>query len=73
MSMHDAQPGDVYVDAQGKLWRVFSYCSQPTVGVEEIEKNGDYADDQRVRMNGGVSGLMWDGFKRICRKEEPKS
>lgn len=65
MSVHDAQPGDIYADAQGKLWRVISVCAEPTVTVEEVEKLGQ----ENVRRGGGVSGYMWYGFKRIFRPE----
>ena len=37
MSVHDAEPGDIYVDALGKLWRVIAICRDPTVTVEEVE------------------------------------
>jgi len=37
MSVHHASPGDIYVDAQGKLWRCMAICSEPTVTFEEVE------------------------------------
>lgn len=37
MSVHDALPMDVYVDAQGKLWRCVGICTEPTVIFEEVE------------------------------------
>lgn len=67
MSVHDAQPGDVYADANGKLWRVFAVIGEPSVEMEEIEKSGEYPD--RVTRSGGVSGYMWNGYKRIFRRE----
>lgn len=68
MSVHEAEPGDVYVDAHGKLWRVMGTCKEPTVTVVEIEP---YDTRKPIRKNGGVSGLMWNGFKRIYRPESP--
>lgn len=70
MSVHDAQPGDVYVDDAGKLWRVVGVCGEPTVIVEEVETK---APGDGTRRSGGVSGFMWHGFKRIHRPDAPKS
>lgn len=69
MSVRDAEPGDIYADFNGKLWRVTGTCSEPTVYVEEVEPFCGEAGSvwQKVRRSGGVSGLMWQGFKRIFR------
>ncbi len=64
--IHDAKPNDIYVDADGKLWRVLGVCGEPTVLVEEIEKQQPY---EPVQKHGGISGWMWEGFKRIYRHE----
>lgn len=66
MSVNDAQPQDVYADASGKLWRVVSICGEPTVCVQEIETT---TPDSPVRKTGGVSGYMWQGFKRVFRPD----
>lgn len=70
MSVHDAELGDIYVDHNGKLWRVTMTCAEPTVQVEEVER----PDQTRSAMkrSGGVSGGMWMGWKRIHRPEKPK-
>lgn len=62
--VQDAEPGDVYVDAKGTLWRVIGSCHEPTVIVQSIE-NDSIAEAKR--MSGGVSGVMWQGFTRIWR------
>jgi hypothetical protein len=67
--IHDAEPSDIYVDEAGKLWRVVGVVGEPSVIVEEIETK---TPDNPVRKNGGVSGLMWRGWKRIHRPEKPK-
>jgi hypothetical protein len=64
MSVHDAAPGDIYVDEHGKLWRVVGIVGEPSVIVDEIETR---SPDSPVQRTGGVSGLMWNGFKRIHR------
>ena len=69
MSVHDAEPNDVYADAEGKLWRVMGICGEPTVIVQEIESS---TPETPVRKSGGVSGLMWHGFKRVFRPDKPK-
>jgi hypothetical protein len=86
VSIHDAEPNDIYVDQDGKLWRVLWTLSQPSVGVEAVEPNGyipppehtvNIATGQplegvflREHRQGGVSGIMWNGFKRIYRKDK---
>lgn len=96
MSVHDAQPADIYVDKQGKLWRCVGICHEPTAIFEEVEGRtpdppewasagvggtGFYPDHVflshgprkveiiRARVSGGVTGLMWEGWKRIYRGE----
>lgn len=88
MSVHDSQPGDIYVDEMGKLWRVIGVWTEPTVEVEEVEPSGfvpgpDAIDITtgrqaegtflRGRQFGGVNGLMWGGFKRIHRQPAAKA
>lgn len=68
MSVHDAVPGDIYVDRTGKLWRCVTVCHEPTVTMEEVEGRVE-GPIIRGRQSGGVSGLMWNGWKRIFRKE----
>lgn len=88
--MHDAELSDIYVDAEGKLWRCIATCSEPTVSFEAVEgyvqqppNNMNAAAGQAVaglyispqaaiikpKKTGGVSGAMWDGWKRIFRPE----
>lgn len=87
MSVHDAEPNDVYVDGSGKLWRVVWTCHEPTVGVEAVEPSGylpgpDGAIDAatgssltgsfiREKRSGGVSGQMWQNFRRVWRRDDP--
>lgn len=67
MSVHDALPGDIFVDEQGKLWRCMSICNEPMRTFVEIEPpHANFAASQKC---GGVSGLMWRGWKRVWRKE----
>lgn len=70
MSVHDAKPGDIYVDGTGKLWRCMATCDEPTVTMQEVEP-GEKIGDIEVRrpIGGGVSGQMWADFKRIHRPE----
>lgn len=63
MSVQDAKPSDLYVDATGKVWRVVSVCTEPTVTVQEVEKTRGHANP--IQKSGGISALMWEGFKRV--------
>jgi len=68
MSVNDAKPNDIYVDSDGKLWRVVGICGEPTVTMQEIESA---TPDSPIRKSGGVSGYMWSSFKRVHRQPEP--
>jgi len=68
MTIHDAEPGDIYVDDSGKIWRCISICPEPTVKFVEIEQT--QGAQARLSRDGGVSGLMWKGWRRIWRKGE---
>jgi hypothetical protein len=70
MSVHDALPGDVYADAEGRLWRVTAICQEPSVEVEAVEDLSP--DGKPLRRSGGVSGLMWQGFRRVWRHSEDR-
>jgi hypothetical protein len=67
--MRDAELDDVYVDGAGKLWRVVGICGEPTVIAQEVEST---TPESPVTMRGGVSGFMWDRWKRIHRPEKKK-
>ena len=43
--MRDADLNDIYVDENGKLWRVIAVCRHPTVTVEEVEPSGHSTDE----------------------------
>lgn len=60
--IHNSKPGDVFVDPEGKLWRVIGTCNEPTVHMREIEPRS-ITNPQDIR--GGIGGLMWVGFKKI--------
>lgn len=54
MSISEAEPGDIYVDANSKLWRVISICRDPTVTVEEVEPSSHSTD---TTMFPGLAGV----------------
>lgn len=60
MSVHDAEPGDIYVDLTGKLWRVIAVCHQPTVTAEEVEGHLPSANNfagAQVGIGQAIAGL----------------
>jgi len=73
MTVHDAEPGDVYVDDSGKLWRCIR---PPKVSFEEVEATDATMDCsgawvmQKQCREGALGDLMWNGWKRIWRKEK---
>lgn len=75
--VRDAQVGDVYVDQHGKLYQVTKTWREPTVSMKRYLVSRDDAaylgsdespdNPGEQIMHGGVSGLMWEGFRRIYR------
>lgn len=66
MTVHDAYPGDIYKDGDGRIWKVLYICEEKTVGVREMIDHATLTEPP-IR-SGGVSGLMWHGFVKL----EPK-
>lgn len=60
VDVRNAKPGDILIDDGGKQWRVYGYCNEPTVFIEEIDTD----DENRIRLIGGVSGKMWSRMSR---------
>lgn len=61
------QPGDVYRDARGDLWVVQRYCAEPSVEMLRVYSDGVRPDPEERR--AGVSGLLWQGFKKIAEEK----
>lgn len=64
MSVHGAEPSEIYEDKHGARWLVVSVCNEPTVRMQRIEGVWREHSTPEV-MAGGVSGLMWSGFKKV--------
>jgi len=56
----DAQPGDIYSDAQKRLWRVEFVVQEPVIGMRMLEQSA-------VRQYAGISDPQWTGFTRVLR------
>lgn len=60
MSVNDAEPGDIYADHNGKLWRIIAITHQPTITAEEVE--GTLHDPNApLPPNVGAGGIFWAG------------
>jgi len=67
-NMRDAEPGDIYVDDDGKLWRVVGVICEPSVTVEAVEHEFIIGGaPQFPRRSGGITGHMWHDYQRIYR------
>lgn len=66
-NIRDAELDDIYIDGDGKLWRVIAICGEPTVHVQEIESKSPQSPVTKL---GGISGAMWLGFERIHRPKK---
>lgn len=56
MSVEDAEPDDIYADANGKLWRIKSVYREPTVEAEEVE--GTLNDPSAPKYPGAGAAAM---------------
>lgn len=75
----DTEPGDIFVDENGKLWRVSWITTHPTTCLEEVE--GTLVDDaalsafygspqkhiHKAQRSGALNCLLFEGFKVIHR------
>jgi hypothetical protein len=58
--VNDAQPGDLYADAQKRVWRVEFVVQEPVVGMRMLEQPS-------VKLYAGLSDSQWTGFTRVLR------
>jgi hypothetical protein len=58
-------PGEIYEDEKGNRWLVVSMCQEPTVTMQAIEPFREDCPPPK-RLSGGVSGYMWQGFRKIA-------
>lgn len=63
LSVANMNVGDVYRDAHGREFRVVGYWTQPVVIMVPADAPENH--DRSKQMIGGVSGLMWAGFKLV--------
>ena len=70
MSVRDAKPGDLYADPHGNVWRVIGIWQEPTVKMMQIDDPAGQEHTFRPHQHGGVSGQMWEGFKRILTAQD---
>ena len=64
MSFRPQVPGEIYEDKNGNRWLVISICNEPTVRMQRIEPAWNATDIATVQ-HGGMTGMMWDGFKKV--------
>jgi hypothetical protein len=60
MAVADAQVGDLYADAQKRVWRVEFVVQEPVVGMRLLEQPS-------VKLYAGLSDAQWTGFVRVLR------
>lgn len=71
--IHDAQPGDIFVDDNDKLWRIVGRWDEPCVVAESVDLiAGGGALIPKTKQQGGISGLMWKGFRFLHRPKPPQ-
>lgn len=58
MNLSEVTIGDIYVDENGRVSRVKSYCTEPTITMHDIISGED--------MSAGISSLNIKSFKSIA-------
>jgi hypothetical protein len=66
MSVEDAEPDDIYVDANDKLWRIVSVYHEPTVEAEEVEGtlNDPNVPSMLLHQGAAAAGINIQGIVR---------
>ncbi|WP_156936683.1 hypothetical protein [Chelativorans sp. J32] len=59
-------PGEIYEDENGDRWLVTGLYLEPTVEMQRIEARWSDEQPGPMKQFGGVSGLMWKGFRKIA-------
>lgn len=72
MSVQGWNVGEIYEDKHGGRWLVTSGCREPTVTMQRIMPIWGDNPIAPSSQTGGVSGLIWDGFKKIADAPEPR-
>lgn len=72
MSVRGARPGEIYEDKNGYRWLVTSTCDEPTVHMQQIVPIWGEDQPRPPSQGGGVTGGMWNGFKKIADAAEPR-
>lgn len=63
--MRDARIGEIYEDRNGRRWLVAVRYTEPTIGLQEI-RSAFGGEARPIELFGGVTGIMWDGFTKLC-------
>lgn len=58
MTISDAQPGDIYLDPSGMLWRIVA--AGPAISAQEV----DGVAGRRALINDPI----WHGWQRVFRR-----
>jgi hypothetical protein len=65
MSIRPEAPGEIYEDSKGRRWLVMSLCNEPTVTMQQVLPQWHENTMMPFTQSGGITGLMWNGFKKV--------
>lgn len=65
LSIEKCEPGTLYKDAEGTLWRVVGYWTDPVVVMDMVCDADGVPHTQPERRTAGVNGDLWNGFRRL--------
>ena len=71
MSIRPESPGEIYEDRTGQRWFVVSLCNEPTVTMQQIQPHWGENWPAPNKQSGGITGLMWDGFRKVLDASSP--
>jgi len=59
-----AEPNDLFQDSKGNMWLVIGRCDVPVIYMQQLALPSQPNSQLRKR-DGGITGEMWDGFRKI--------
>ena len=65
LDLNKCEPMTLYKDADGTLWRMVGYWTDPVVMMEEVCDANGIPSTSPERLTAGINGELWSGFRRL--------
>lgn len=65
--MRESDVGSFYVDENGDIWRMVTYCAHPTATLERItrDKHPVFRSNMPERVGGAVGAPIFKPFRKL--------